>query len=385
LSGQPEWQRALSGTSLPVSETRLNACIPSVCVPMLDEVQTESSFAVEMGKIHSKKQKDAQPGVSIVLETTRQTDMGQSTQTSLLHRGRGASHVYLASPSERYDRHKGKADSPYGDAVAFLPFDLNIEHQRSCCFIDPRLTPVPLSHNVLLFPWLAICLGGEYRHHALVRLNPVERLVHFCRQWRYESNHTIRSMYAKGNEASLGPTWGKTNERTDGGVLTMALVTTFNMYRWSCSGGTSGLFFTFSVFKTPTAAQCTSPETKVTRIPLILAKFCICWMNQLRSLWRQVGISGVPGSVLNHSTLWLLAVQWSFRSSSSSASALNLFTNPLNPIVPLRPRATSGLNLDSKADSRNTIRGYAIGIPVAEPEWDRQREEPCQKTRLIGR
>ncbi len=51
------------------------------------------------------------------------------------------------------------------------------------------------------------------------------------------------------------------------------------------------------------------------------------------------------------------------KSSNSSASALNLFTNPLRPSAPARPSATSGLNLLSSALSRKTRRGYAIGIP----------------------
>lgn len=59
----------------------------------------------------------------------------------------------------------------------------------------------------------------------------------------------------------------------------------------------------------------------------------------------------------------LLAVKHT-RSSSNSASALNLFTKPPNPIVPLRPRAMKGFNLESSADSRKTIRGYAMGTPV---------------------
>jgi hypothetical protein len=52
------------------------------------------------------------------------------------------------------------------------------------------------------------------------------------------------------------------------------------------------------------------------------------------------------------------------RSSSNSASELNLFTKLLNPMVPLRPRAVKGFNLESSADSRKTIRGYAMGTPV---------------------
>jgi hypothetical protein len=43
--------------------------------------------------------------------------------------------------------------------------------------------------------------------------------------------------------------------RTYGGVLTIALVTTFTIYRKSSEGGTSGRVFVFSVFNTPTAAQ----------------------------------------------------------------------------------------------------------------------------------
>ena len=45
------------------------------------------------------------------------------------------------------------------------------------------------------------------------------------------------------------------------------------------------------------------------------------------------------------------------RSSSSSASALNLLTKPDKPIEPFRPRATKGLSFESSAVSRNTIRG----------------------------
>lgn len=51
------------------------------------------------------------------------------------------------------------------------------------------------------------------------------------------------------------------------------------------------------------------------------------------------------------------------RSSNNSASALNLLTNPDKPIDPFLPSTTRGLNLDSSAASRNTMRGYAIGIP----------------------
>ena len=53
------------------------------------------------------------------------------------------------------------------------------------------------------------------------------------------------------------------------------------------------------------------------------------------------------------------------RSSSSSASPLNLFTNPFNvPKAPDRPNVTRGLNFDDNAFSKNTMRGYAIGIPM---------------------
>lgn len=78
-------------------------------------------------------------------------------------------------------------------------------------------------------------------------------------------------------------------------------------------------------------------------------------------------------------TLWERAVQWSFwrqskqniwtvlerhtKSSKSSASALNLLTNPDKPRDPVLLMATIGLNLDSSAVSKKTIRGYAIGIP----------------------
>lgn len=52
------------------------------------------------------------------------------------------------------------------------------------------------------------------------------------------------------------------------------------------------------------------------------------------------------------------------RSSSSSASALNLLTKPDRPIDPFRPSATKGLSFESKALSRKTMRGYAMGMPA---------------------
>lgn len=45
------------------------------------------------------------------------------------------------------------------------------------------------------------------------------------------------------------------------------------------------------------------------------------------------------------------------KSSNSSASALNLLTNPESPSDPFLPNATRGLNFDPNAFSRNTIRG----------------------------
>ncbi len=52
------------------------------------------------------------------------------------------------------------------------------------------------------------------------------------------------------------------------------------------------------------------------------------------------------------------------KSSKSSASALNLFTKPFKPQEPDLPNVTRGLNFDDKAVSKNTMRGYAIGIPM---------------------
>ena len=52
------------------------------------------------------------------------------------------------------------------------------------------------------------------------------------------------------------------------------------------------------------------------------------------------------------------------RSSSNSASALNLFTNPFRPSDPLLPSETRGFSFDPSIVSRKTMRGYAIGIPV---------------------
>jgi hypothetical protein len=42
-----------------------------------------------------------------------------------------------------------------------------------------------------------------------------------------------------------------------------------------------------------------------------------------------------------------------------------LFTNPESPSEPVFPMATNGFSLESRAVSRNTIRGYAMGIPVS--------------------
>lgn len=66
-----------------------------------------------------------------------------------------------------------------------------------------------------------------------------------------------------------------------------ALVTTFAMYRKSAGGCTSGVPFARSVLNSPIAAQCTSPERKVTRMRFTFAKFCNCSMNQLRSFCSQ--------------------------------------------------------------------------------------------------
>ena len=52
------------------------------------------------------------------------------------------------------------------------------------------------------------------------------------------------------------------------------------------------------------------------------------------------------------------------RSSSSSASALNLLTKLVKPKVPDFPKATKGLNLEPNDRSRNTNLGYAMGIPA---------------------
>ena len=69
------------------------------------------------------------------------------------------------------------------------------------------------------------------------------------------------------------------------------LLTTFSIYRWSFRGGISALFFCLSVFNTPTAAQCTSPEINVTRIRFVRANICSCSMNQLRSFYDAKRIS----------------------------------------------------------------------------------------------
>ena len=63
------------------------------------------------------------------------------------------------------------------------------------------------------------------------------------------------------------------------------------------------------------------------------------------------------------------------RSSSNSASALNLFTNPFRPSDPLLPSETRGFSFDPSIVSRKTMRGYAIGIP------NFQRKNTCQGTK----
>ena len=51
------------------------------------------------------------------------------------------------------------------------------------------------------------------------------------------------------------------------------------------------------------------------------------------------------------------------RSSNSSAFASYLFTDPFNPDNAGNNMARR-LNFDANMDSRNTMRGYAIGTPV---------------------
>jgi hypothetical protein len=52
------------------------------------------------------------------------------------------------------------------------------------------------------------------------------------------------------------------------------------------------------------------------------------------------------------------------RSSNNSAFALHLFTDPFNPDNPGLNNMARRLNFDANMDSRNTMRGYAIGTPV---------------------
>ena len=124
---------------------------------------------------------------------------------------------------------------------------------------------------------------------------------------------------------------------------------------------------------------------------LTRAKFCNCAINQLRSFWKEWNSEfliqfggfrkqtnfmaprrpmivlhqqkgGEKGhfkpSTFHHQPRRLT------KSSNNSASELNLLTNPLSPSDPLLPSATKGLNLLSSAVSRNTMRGYAMGMPV---------------------
>ena len=77
--------------------------------------------------------------------------------------------------------------------------------------------------------------------------------------------------------------------------------------------------------------------------------------------------TGCPVIVLRKAMRHVLQqtkLTWLTRSSNSSASALNLLTNPERPNVPFLPRWRRGLNFESRAVSRKTIRGYAMGIPV---------------------
>lgn len=138
-----------------------------------------------------------------------------------------------------------------------------------------------------------------------------------------------------------------------------------------------------SVIRTPTAAQCTSPDKNDTRTRWSFAKCCICSINRLRSFCRlkhpyqniedvvrrkylmRFGCPVIilPDEILEHVPIseqaWRLT-----RSSRSSAWALNLLRKPLRPRLPVLPRITKGLNLDSNAVSKNTMRGYAIGTPI---------------------
>lgn len=65
--------------------------------------------------------------------------------------------------------------------------------------------------------------------------------------------------------------------------------------------------------------------------------------------------------ILEIITSWYL--EWLTRSSSSSASLLNLLTKPLSPRPPALASMSKGLNFASNAVSIKTIRGYAIGTP----------------------
>lgn len=140
------------------------------------------------------------------------------------------------------------------------------------------------------------------------------------------------------------------------------------------------------VLKRPTAAQWTSPDKNVTRVCILNAYSWSLTTKSFLSAYGGVTIMtrlhcamriafyahlvplGSPMIILNADRERRTEKPCGFghtKSSKSSASALNLFTNPFR--VPRFPSATRGFNFESKKDSIKVRRGYAMGIPAKQP------------------
>jgi hypothetical protein len=111
-----------------------------------------------------------------------------------------------------------------------------------------------------------------------------------------------------------------------GGVLTIALVTIWTIYFGSSASGRRWCFFG-TVKKAATAAQWTSPETNEMRTWFSSAIRWHCSMSlrpgNQRSQFGCEERMGMESQPLEphqlRSCLWSVAVQWSERSSNSSA------------------------------------------------------------------
>ena len=99
--------------------------------------------------------------------------------------------------------------------------------------------------------------------------------------------HKIHHIVCTHGVLTIAPGWYNTfyvRDLESGETKRRVLDTTLTMYRWSRVGGTPGFFLSLTkVLKTPTAAQCTSPDTKLTRECVSSAYFWSSCINQFLS------------------------------------------------------------------------------------------------------